>query len=246
MVNDASMTQREDVNANQHKRQADALLIRKAKKELRSTEILDALKILVELNKSKIMASVHQVLTIMDSDDKEMLLTMEMNPVGWSSGWALGPKVAVSSGGERYNLQDYRGGRNPRNLRELFNYGHSLLRNVIEQCFGVLKARFPILKAMPTYPVSVQKFIVVATCIVHNFLRQEVQRDNLFNQFENEELMVDDGESVVDDAPDPDRIVQAQSQQEMEKLRDNLANAMFNAYNRGGVQNYRQQSLKLM
>ncbi|KAK9280578.1 hypothetical protein L1049_014272 [Liquidambar formosana] len=131
--------------------------------------------------------------------------------------------------GERYHLQDYRGGRNPRNLR-----------NVIERCFGVLKARFPILKAMPAYPVSVQKFIVIAACVVHNFIRQEVQRDNLFTQFENEELVVDDSEHVVDDAPNLDRIIQAQSQQEMEKFRDDLANAIFNAYNRGGVQNYRQ------
>ncbi|VVA18103.1 Hypothetical predicted protein, partial [Prunus dulcis] len=38
-----------------------------------------------------------------------------------------------------------RRGRHPRGAMELFYYRHSSLRNVIERCFGVLKARFPIL-----------------------------------------------------------------------------------------------------
>nr|XP_048328401.1 uncharacterized protein LOC107422048 [Ziziphus jujuba var. spinosa] len=45
--------------------------------------------------------------------------------------------------GERYHLQEYHGrGRQPRRPKELFNYRHSSLRNVIERCFGVLKAQF--------------------------------------------------------------------------------------------------------
>ncbi|XP_060667620.1 protein ALP1-like [Ziziphus jujuba] len=45
--------------------------------------------------------------------------------------------------GERYHLQEYHGrGRQPRGPKELFNYRHSSLRNVIERCFGVLKAWF--------------------------------------------------------------------------------------------------------
>ncbi|KAK9287777.1 hypothetical protein L1049_016217 [Liquidambar formosana] len=139
------------------------------------------------------------------------------------AGYPNMPRFLAPYKGEGDHLQDYRGGRNLRNPRELFHYGHYSLRNVIERCY-----------------VSVQKFIVVVACVVHHFIRPEVQRDNLFNQFENQELVVDDGEHVVDDAPDPDVIVQSQSQPEMEKFRDDLANAMFNAYNIGGVQNYRQ------
>ncbi|GAV69367.1 LOW QUALITY PROTEIN: DDE_4 domain-containing protein [Cephalotus follicularis] len=55
-------------------------------------------------------------------------------------------------GGEIYHLQDYRGrGRNPTGYNEIFNYRHSSLHNVIERCFGVLKACFPILKLMARY-----------------------------------------------------------------------------------------------
>lgn len=56
--------------------------------------------------------------------------------------------------GEQYHLHDYRGNnRKPRGPKELFSYIHSSLRNGIERCFGLLKARFPILKMMPNYPI---------------------------------------------------------------------------------------------
>ena len=39
--------------------------------------------------------------------------------------------------GMRYHLQDYRGSeREPKNGKELFNYKHTSLRNVIERTFG--------------------------------------------------------------------------------------------------------------
>ena len=53
--------------------------------------------------------------------------------------------------GERYHLSHYRAGGPPQGMKELFNRRHASLRNVIERCFGVLKARFPILNAMPSY-----------------------------------------------------------------------------------------------
>ena len=50
---------------------------------------------------------------------------------------------------ERYHLRDFRGGNRPEGAKELFNYRHSSLRNVIERCFGVLKARFPVKNDAP-------------------------------------------------------------------------------------------------
>ena len=52
---------------------------------------------------------------------------------------------------ERYHLRDFQGEDRPEGAKELFNYRHSSLRNVIERCFGVLKAQFPVLKMMPRY-----------------------------------------------------------------------------------------------
>nr|XP_048322535.1 uncharacterized protein LOC125420021 [Ziziphus jujuba var. spinosa] len=98
--------------------------------------------------------------------------------------------------GERYHLQEYHGrGRQPRGPKELFNYRHSSLRNVIERCFGVLKARFRILKMMPPYKQSRQPLIVIACCTLHNFIRKWAQNDVMFTQWEEEEQEIEDEEA---------------------------------------------------
>ncbi|KAL7216458.1 hypothetical protein ACSBR1_028405 [Camellia fascicularis] len=43
---------------------------------------------------------------------------------------------------QRYHLQEFHS-RHYSGPKELFNHRHSLLRNVIERTFGVLKKRFP-------------------------------------------------------------------------------------------------------
>ncbi|RWR86504.1 DDE_4 domain-containing protein [Cinnamomum micranthum f. kanehirae] len=77
----------------------------------------------------------------------------------------------------RYWLPDFQGIVIPRTREEHFNRLHSSLRNVIERSFGVLKARFPILKWMTPYPFPVQRIIVVATMAMHNFIRKEDMED---------------------------------------------------------------------
>ena len=93
--------------------------------------------------------------------------------------------------GERYHLNLYRGrNRGPTKEEEWFNYRHSLLRNVIERCFGVLKARFLILRDMPyDFSVKTQKYIPTACCAIHNFTRMHDENDEVFNNFCNEEIV---------------------------------------------------------
>ena len=76
--------------------------------------------------------------------------------------------------GMRYHLQDYRGSeREPKNGKELFNYRHASLRNVIERTFGAWKSRFRILRqGMNNYECDMQVKIVIACAILHNFLRE--------------------------------------------------------------------------
>ncbi|KAL5559224.1 hypothetical protein UlMin_035435 [Ulmus minor] len=51
-----------------------------------------------------------------------------------------------------YHLRDARRrGGQINGPTELFNYRHASLRNCIERCFGVLKARFPILRLMTSF-----------------------------------------------------------------------------------------------
>ncbi|GKB49140.1 putative nuclease HARBI1, partial [Tanacetum coccineum] len=53
----------------------------------------------------------------------------------------------------RYCLGDFHW-KHAMTSKEKFNHDHAKLRNVIEHAFGVLKARFPILKSMPKFPLS--------------------------------------------------------------------------------------------
>ncbi|PIA58825.1 hypothetical protein AQUCO_00500632v1 [Aquilegia coerulea] len=114
--------------------------------------------------------------------------------------------------------------------RELFNHRHSTLRNVIERAFGALKARFPILKSIPNYPLRRQKLIPIACCTLHNFIRMEDRADTLFTMYEREGLVVEDelGFDVVQEGIEVDM----SQQNQMAAVRDVIANEIWDDYNR--------------
>ena len=86
----------------------------------------------------------------------------------------------------RYWLSDFRSGGKAVGKEEIFNQCHARLRNVIERAFGVVKARFPILKRMAPYSFTTQTKIVIAWFSIHNFLRQISIADKLFFEYDNE------------------------------------------------------------
>ena len=86
----------------------------------------------------------------------------------------------------RYWLPDFCNGVRPHTKEETFNYAHARLRDVIERSFGVLKARFPILKRMAPYPFQVQRNIVIACVAIHNYIRKLSIADTFLEQGENE------------------------------------------------------------
>ncbi|KAL5564355.1 hypothetical protein UlMin_027519 [Ulmus minor] len=83
-----------------------------------------------------------------------------------------------------YHLRDARrrGGR-INGPTELFNYRHASLRNCIERCFGVLKARFPILRFMTNFSLVRQREIAMCCCVLHNFIKLHNRDDPLFQRF---------------------------------------------------------------
>ncbi|XP_021980182.1 uncharacterized protein LOC110876316 [Helianthus annuus] len=82
----------------------------------------------------------------------------------------------------RYWLADFRRQR-ALTKEEKFNHAHAQLRNVIERSYGVLKARFPILKQMAPFSFPIQRDIVIACFAVHNFIRKCNIRDQLFVEY---------------------------------------------------------------
>ncbi|KAL6311515.1 hypothetical protein AAG906_003153 [Vitis piasezkii] len=86
----------------------------------------------------------------------------------------------------RYWLSDFRSGGKAVGKEEIFNQCHARLRNVIERAFGVVKARFPILKRMTPYSFTTQTKIVMTCFSIHNFLQQISVADRLFSEYDNE------------------------------------------------------------
>jgi len=101
----------------------------------------------------------------------------------------LKPNIITPYRGVRYHLKEY-SRKGPQNAKELFNLQHSSLRNVIERTFGVLKKRFLILGSgtEPHYDVDTMTKIVLACCILHNFLRRVDNYESLIEEVDHELL----------------------------------------------------------
>ena len=86
------------------------------------------------------------------------------------AGYACRPGFLPPYRGTRYHLKEYGGINYPTNPRELFNLRHSSLRVTIERAFGVLKNHFRIIDNKPFHPFKTQVKLVLACCILHNWI----------------------------------------------------------------------------
>ncbi|XP_024043375.1 uncharacterized protein LOC112100031 [Citrus clementina] len=127
----------------------------------------------------------------------------------------------------RYWFGDFRSGGRARGREEIFNHAHAKLRNVIERAFGVLKARFPILKRMAPYSFDTQRKIVVACMAIHNFLRKISVDDALFAQYENDEVELESGHGNQNHTANAINSSSMEDQNYMRQLRDEIANQLF-------------------
>ncbi|KAL8524666.1 hypothetical protein ACS0TY_014318 [Phlomoides rotata] len=128
--------------------------------------------------------------------------------------------------GVRYHLSEW-SHRRPQNAHEYYNMKHTRARNVIEHTFGLLKMRWGILRSPSWYPIKTCYQIIMACCIIHNFLRKELDVDPLeggLDEFLSEHPVEDQ-----DDAPD--LIESLESTTKWAQWRDILAQSMFNDWN---------------
>ena len=79
---------------------------------------------------------------------------------------------------------------------------HSLLRNVIERSFGVVKKRWNILNHMPPFSYKKQVKIVVATLVVHNFIVDQGLQDEILFAFQDEEVQVNNDQPTMHEDDD--------------------------------------------
>ncbi|KAL2240870.1 UNVERIFIED_CONTAM: hypothetical protein Sindi_0728200 [Sesamum indicum] len=110
------------------------------------------------------------------------------------------------------------------------------LRNVIEWAFGVLKNGFPILKGpMLPYSLDHQRDLVIACCVIHNFIRKFGIDDQFFERRERGEFDDPDNE-----ANDQFRRLPQQSQQDIDTqaaFRDAMAGHLWNDRETGNDNN---------
>ncbi|KAL7194317.1 hypothetical protein ACSBR1_034683 [Camellia fascicularis] len=110
------------------------------------------------------------------------------------AGYTHKPEYVAPYRGQKYHLQEFNRRHHYHGPKELFNHRHSSLRNVIERTFGVLKQRFPLLKHMPRYDMVWQGPIVMACCVLHNWIRTVQEQDEFFDAEESSDEDEDEDE----------------------------------------------------
>ncbi|XP_024024876.1 uncharacterized protein LOC112092578 [Morus notabilis] len=154
------------------------------------------------------------------------------------SGYANNGCFMAPYRGTTYHLQEYRNrrGRGFRSERELFNYTHSSLRNVIERTFGVWKAKFRILKTINRYPIEKQVKVPVACAIIHNFIHMYRNGDTLLDQYSQDGVPVADidpqnvEEDINDNNNHEGQPLNNEPELEMNALRDARTHTMWAVY----------------
>lgn len=136
----------------------------------------------------------------------------------------------------RYHLQEWGSGRKvPRNPEEYFNMKHSSARNVVERTFGLWKKRWGILRSSSFYPVDTHNNIILACCLVHNFIRNTTPNDLLEDEDSSDDEADASDEENESEAPEVqsshayvDEIVLDDTA--WNRVRDVLAALMYNRW----------------
>lgn len=82
---------------------------------------------------------------------------------------------------------------------------------------------------MAPYSVQTQVLIVVAVVTVHNYIRQEAQRDWLFEKYGNDDLIIIDTDDEDEEDETLAGFMPSHLTSEMDTFRDNLASLMQRA-----------------
>ncbi|KAL8473107.1 hypothetical protein ACS0TY_030082 [Phlomoides rotata] len=129
--------------------------------------------------------------------------------------------------GVRYHLKEWDASRKPQNYQEYFNLKHASARNCIERSFGILRARWGILRSNSYYLIKTQNRFILGCCLLHNFIRKHMAVDPLEDEVPE---LFDDGEQI-DGVDENDGFIDpVESSHAWTTRRDNMATEMFANY----------------
>ena len=96
---------------------------------------------------------------------------------------------------------------------------HSSARNVIERCFGLIKSRWAILRDNAYHPIESMPRIIIACCLMHNFIRTTMTEDPLDQEIPiNHTQFGDEHDNIISTV---------ETSQGWTDRRDLVANTMF-------------------
>lgn len=142
------------------------------------------------------------------------------------SGYPNRPGYLAPYKGTKYHLPEFKEGPRPRGKKEVFNYLHSSLRNVIERSFGVLKMKWRILLDLPSYPMNKQNKIILASMALHNFIRESNMKDVDFDMCDQDEEYVPMAAASSSQQSGAASYL-GDEDVDMNAFRDSIANALF-------------------
>lgn len=125
-----------------------------------------------------------------------------------------------------YHIPDFRQEGPPTKKEEIFNHAHSSLRNCIERIFGILKNKWRILKGIPHFDLVTQKRIIIACCVLHNFIRDSNLRDKQFDRCDADEDYMPKVQRQTITLP-TDHVSGELHTRGMNGTRDDIANTLF-------------------
>jgi hypothetical protein len=124
--------------------------------------------------------------------------------------------------GQKYHIAEWQNTRQPIGSKEVFNYAHSSLRNVIERSFGVLKMKSRILLSLRSFSLKKQSKIIIACMTLHNFIKDSALHDRDFDELGPNSL----GHDVSVGESSNSSSSSTSDELDMSAFRDAIANAL--------------------
>jgi hypothetical protein len=105
---------------------------------------------------------------------------------------------------------------------------------VIKRIFGVVKRKYKILRSPSKYSMDTQSRIIIACCILYNFVRSI--------EGQSADILLEPTEELNTNQPTTTNAPASQSSKTIDKLRDKIAEKMWNDYQRYNTE--RQRDIK--
>lgn len=129
--------------------------------------------------------------------------------------------------GVHYHCLDFQSGRQPQEWNEIFSYRSSLLRNVIERCFDIWKARGLYSSRWLSFNFRHKELIVIASTVVHNFIRENASIDQECWPYEENEDYTSAEDTNVAFDPVANNLKSQQQEREMSMECDENCNVVL-------------------